>query len=584
MKTIPITPERIVTNGNIASDEIATLVENCEDEEKTIEIKKVPEQMLSICTPLSVELTRCDHLTSETHPKSGRNDTSSNSPSPPRRYPKRNRVQAVHFATEQHKNLNNKNVAKNRRNRHDSTDFLDTCYNWSKCAVAQRYDTAKNFFPEPGPSTVNYYMDEDLGEYYQPLKVISTSTVTATTNKRAATSKATKAKTNKEDEESDFFASSSGGVSESDEEEKRNKKPNRKRGRVAKLVKKSSSKKSKLSQKQTRREENDDEDIMMKSFYVDSPSMIMTQSPQIDTILPRMNNTPDIDVAKIAQCIPSVIEFDSSPSPSQENLRVTTINGAPKRLDANTSLDLHELPKVVNKRPFYSDPNDVPTSSRVEVGHKMLELSGNSINDCEVFKSQLNVIGLNAWRHMSATIISRKSTPKNGEYRVLLASEKRTKISLARKPPNHSDARAWIQNRFQLRNAVNRSSRNRSLHSSREHIICETIVIDDDSDNERNTSKDDSIVKSHSEDAKSSPDGGESDNSSSSDVICLGDIADTNGNDHSSQLKVNIYSSANKCKPISLKNSLVQIASEVSVSFNRKICNSLIFHARRQDK
>lgn len=49
---------------------------------------------------------------------------------------------------------------------------LEQSWEWSTSATARQFDIKHNFFPEPGPSHVNYYEHMDLSVYYNPQKQI----------------------------------------------------------------------------------------------------------------------------------------------------------------------------------------------------------------------------------------------------------------------------------------------------------------------------------------------------------------------------------------------------------------------------
>lgn len=56
---------------------------------------------------------------------------------------------------------------------------LDELYANINCEVSRRYDERHNFFPEPGPSTVNYYENVDIPGYYGPVAAATTTDTTA---------------------------------------------------------------------------------------------------------------------------------------------------------------------------------------------------------------------------------------------------------------------------------------------------------------------------------------------------------------------------------------------------------------------
>lgn len=52
---------------------------------------------------------------------------------------------------------------------------LEQSREWSTCEVARQFDMLHNFFPEPGPSHVNYYEKMELSGYYGPIDVSAKS-------------------------------------------------------------------------------------------------------------------------------------------------------------------------------------------------------------------------------------------------------------------------------------------------------------------------------------------------------------------------------------------------------------------------
>lgn len=514
------------------------------------------EQAINMCKPVSVKLIRyanieidCPGLSKR--PENGANDDSfdeiSPSPSPPhpttsiRRYPKRNRAPAVHFAVEQRKTMKAKNKSKPAE-----PDYLDSCREWSKCEVAFRYDMAKKFFPEPGPSTVNYYEGVDIPGYYEPVK--------------ARSKKLSKAQDDGEDE----FVAYSSSNSDSDDKSRRRlrKRKLNPRQMRAKRTKHSASK----SQSDERGAE-EEEGILLKSFYVDSPGISAMDSPCASgSFLPPVAASPDIDVSKIVKSFPITISQTSGDARSQ-NLKIGSTSGPPSRTEARKVLDRNEMPKVVNLQPFYSDPADVNASDKTEVGTTVLKLGGNALKDCEEFKSRLNLVGLYAWRKLNA---SNAIFPANGRrsgqqsverIRSQMASEKRKRIEPLTPPPSRKECRSWNE---RFKRSVGQAAVNGG------NCVTETIVIDDDSDDEESSMTDRLLKRSMDDRSKVSA----GDDDSSDDVICLDDVNESNAADHSSRFKLSIFSSSTSsstsCRRVSLSQELSKIANELSVSTDKK--------------
>lgn len=54
---------------------------------------------------------------------------------------------------------------------HETPMTLEQSWEWSSTGVARQYDILHNFFPEPGPSHVNYYEHMNLAAYFHPVVV-----------------------------------------------------------------------------------------------------------------------------------------------------------------------------------------------------------------------------------------------------------------------------------------------------------------------------------------------------------------------------------------------------------------------------
>lgn len=537
-------------------------------------------KIADICKPVMVTLIRYANIETDcpgikkisngkhTNDDDDSIDEISASPSPPttsiRRYPKRNRAPAVHFAVEQQRKTMQ---TKSNKIKTVESDFLDTYpTEWSKCDVSFRYDMEKKFFPEPGPSTINYYDGIDIPGYYEPLK--------PKTNKK-------RTKIQNDDAEDEFLVYSSSG---SDSDDKRKKKQQRKRKTSPRqLIKTKRIKSLSLSATATpttkaqinetiiEEEIDDDENgIMMKSFYTDSPGIMAIESPNSTSKILPMIDSPDIDVSKIVKHIqiPSQLTNETQ---TNTNYKLILSKNPPSRIEAKKLIDSNEIPKLIHRQPYYSDSNDINKSNKLEIGHTVLKLHGNSLNDCEEFKSHLNVVGLYAWRKLNA---SNAIFPANGKkslnlnndrIRSILASDRKKKIEPNLLSPTFNDAKLWYE-RFKRLNG-------QPIQTNGLNAITETIIIDD-SDDERNSTIAQLLKRSLDDRSKISA---VDDDDSSDDVICLDDMNDTV--DHSNRYKVSILSSSsaaatatttNSCRPLSLRQELTKIANEYSVSTDKK--------------
>lgn len=566
--------KEIITNGcagaHKSTDVPEPSVVKCETSpSKDVENEVPVVDVQSVCRPVSVKLVRCDDVESlpEEHVTT-----------PPRRYPKRNRGPPPMYKYEQ----SAAKIIRPRKTKPSESDYFDS---WSNCIVAYRYDMEKNFFPEPGPSTINYYVGVDLPGYY--------TASTPTKSRKRVYSRTPK--------------NTDASSSESEIPRTPTPKP-KKRGRKPKTATK---RLLESSEQQSHTVENtpqnlkstpgvmnidiDDDDIMMKSFYVDSPSFL--HNTIADSPLPKSNASPltpsftqtnEMEdplllpaISKFMNCISRVAPV--SPAPEEPAFtdesaltRIQVMESAPSRMEVTNALAANEFPQVVNKRPFYSNPKDINQSNRTEVGHTVLRLGGAAINDCEPFASQLNIVGLNGWRKLT---MSNVIFPINGKKqsnqqlsielsRELLASDKVITIVPHESPPSLSETNKWIRTRNRMVQkkcgpaTVTTTVVNGNGYHVTEH---ETIVIDDDSD------PDTVMTNGHDSSEKTLSNG----NSSPSrlngynrkmntehmdDVICLDDSDDDSkfGN----RLKISIFSSPST-GTISLKDEIDKIAKEV---------------------
>lgn len=473
--------EEITTNGCAikSTGDAQKCDQNPSNEE---EVRVIDPQ--SVCRPVSVTLVRCDDIDAEVP-----------ATTPLRRYPKRNRCPPPMYKYEQ----SAAKIVRPRKTKPSESDYFDT---WSNCIIAYRYDLEKNFFPEPGPSTINYYVGVDLPGYYTPIK----------------SRKRTYSRSRKTNE-------TSAGGSSSESEIARTPTPKlKKRGRKPKTATKrlldsperqwNANENTPLNFKSTSETNMDDEcdDIMAKSFYVDSPSFL--NNTFADSPLPKSTASPlplslpqtqssEIEDSLLAPVISNFMTCISkvalaSPTPPAETFdanaltRIKSTDSAPSRMEVTNALNANEYPQVVNVRPFYSNPKDILQSHRTEVGHTVLQLGGAAINDCEPFVSQLNIVGLNSWRKLT---MSNVIFPINGKKlsahqqsieltRELLASDKKITIVPHEPPPSLGETNKWIlmRNRMVQKNSVPSIT---AVNGNGYHVTeSETIVIDDDSEPE----------------------------------------------------------------------------------------------------
>ncbi|XP_040158873.1 DNA polymerase zeta catalytic subunit [Anopheles arabiensis] len=146
---------------------------------------------------------------------------------------------------------------------------------------------------------------------------------------------------------------------------------------------------------------------------------------------------------------------------NEQPVVVSLAAGAPTRAEAQQAIDKFEIPAVINPTPFYSDPADV--TGKKEVGHTVLHVGGNSLNDVEEFTS--TIAGLGSLKHLRYDNLQRTfgenindvlgpvgaNGPSSDRMKELLASEGSVAITPSQLPPSRTEASEWIDNRCRKR-------------------------------------------------------------------------------------------------------------------------------------
>uniref|UniRef100_A0A8W7PL58 DNA-directed DNA polymerase family B exonuclease domain-containing protein n=1 Tax=Anopheles coluzzii TaxID=1518534 RepID=A0A8W7PL58_ANOCL len=146
---------------------------------------------------------------------------------------------------------------------------------------------------------------------------------------------------------------------------------------------------------------------------------------------------------------------------NEQPVVVSLAAGAPTRAEAQQAIDKFEIPAVINPTPFYSDPADV--TGKKEVGHTVLHVGGNSLNDVEEFTS--TIAGLGSLKHLRYDKLQRTfgenindvlgpvgaNGPSSDRMKELLASEGSVAITPSQLPPSRTEASEWIDNRCRKR-------------------------------------------------------------------------------------------------------------------------------------
>lgn len=422
-----------------------------------------------------------------------------------RRYPLRERKprsDLQSFLTEHTPGAESKRKKPSTKNNEDldKLDALYSWYKWSDCKLAKRYDKVRNFFPQPGPSNLNYYEDDDIVGYYQPVS-------DEKSKKKGVT-------------QSNSLAASKKATTETAEN-----KPTTPKTRSQK--RKNPQEESPIPKEFSWHSDNSDweDDIQIQSIYEQSfaESLNVTARNSPNAIPPTpptpssnqcegngsdTKKTPKNTVSFLDQTIPTPVlsKFMENLKTAASNEANETYNGdelmksqqirivgqckitpleiAPHHSDIVNALDTHEIPKMTHPIPHYSDPNDVlADNSKKEVGHTILQLHGNAINDCEEFQSELNVSGLAKWqRYIVSPNCTLRATRNNngkaienaGKCRKFFAREQLTKITPSEIAPTHEQTIEWLKERT----TNNNNSKKRS-----------STLINDDNDDVENPAK-----------------------------------------------------------------------------------------------
>ncbi|XP_050100857.1 DNA polymerase zeta catalytic subunit [Anopheles aquasalis] len=139
------------------------------------------------------------------------------------------------------------------------------------------------------------------------------------------------------------------------------------------------------------------------------------------------------------------------------NVWITPSTTAPTYADALKAIETFEIPAVVNPTPFYSDPDDV--SGKKEVGHTVLHIPGNSLNDVAEFRSAISgLASLTSLRYNNLKRIYGDdihqvlgSCPNADRMKELLVSDALVHITPSYLPPSCADAKLWITTKCRSR-------------------------------------------------------------------------------------------------------------------------------------
>lgn len=384
-----------------------------------------------------------------------------------RRYPKRDRKPRVAFEIGNPVNADSekKSKPKLKRSKNDDDDegddlekmdFWYSWYEWSDCEISKKYDRERNFFPQPGPSTLNYYEDEDLTGYYRPV-VKETPSDPRMRKRKNATGLDSNRKTK--------FNKSA--IKEFDTNDPL----------------------SPLSSDNSDWENG----IEVQSFYEQSfaqqnsatkfsrsPNVIVSPIPKSS---PHQNidensdpNNTSISMPMMAKILKNVLNTSTVEKPRKLPKHINSVTIKPVEKPSNhnetvRTMNAHNIHETVHPIPFYSDPNDViADSTRKEIGNTILQLKGESVNDCEEFRSQMNLTGIHRWQHLVATSSTSRKLRRinnkgktfdddiNAVRKILTKDNKIIKIKPTLRVPKSKDSKKWLAHRLSLAKEKSNSS------------------------------------------------------------------------------------------------------------------------------
>lgn len=401
-------------------------------------------------------------------------------PEPERRYPQRDRTARrdawAHYQTGTASKKSARKPRKQDEDELNKMDFWYSWYKWSDCKLAKRYDEERQFFPQPGPSNLNYYEDDIIPGYYRPMDSKQTPERNYLTIDKAAESRSTAKK-------------------------RRYSTPPQRNSSLtlAKVQKLNDTKADSpglfgINSPILSENSDGENDIHMQSFYEQSfvqhnatptpANGILDEHTSDDVIFNGEINSQGESLSNTTLSTPVISKFlenlknssselkgEGSLRPRRQKAPDTCIikpkTRAPHSNAAKMALDSHEFPKAMHPVPFYSDPNDViANNSKKEVGHTVLQLTGNGVADCEEFKSQLNLVGIVKWQRLigmqalrcSRRIQDSKMLSNEASVRKILAKDKPVLIKPMNRAPSRQEARNWIGMRSRTNQRKQRKS------------------------------------------------------------------------------------------------------------------------------
>ncbi|XP_018800849.1 PREDICTED: DNA polymerase zeta catalytic subunit isoform X1 [Bactrocera latifrons] len=144
----------------------------------------------------------------------------------------------------------------------------------------------------------------------------------------------------------------------------------------------------------------------------------------------------------------------SATNSAKQLVQLTPLNLPPSYEEVLASCAKLDIPQYEFQKPFYGNPDDITRLK--EVGHIALHIPGNTLNDCEEFKSVLGdeLKCLTEWRRQQMLTLSGPSTltthcsHRNAQrIREYFASPKRVTITPHIHAPTRQEAKLWLKAR-----------------------------------------------------------------------------------------------------------------------------------------
>ncbi|GLV38027.1 DNA polymerase zeta subunit 1 [Carabus blaptoides fortunei] len=120
---------------------------------------------------------------------------------------------------------------------------------------------------------------------------------------------------------------------------------------------------------------------------------------------------------------------------------------APTRHDIMSTLAEYNIPECRHQEPFYSNAADV--TGKMDVGHNVLKIPSNTIQDLEEFKSCTGFPGLDAWRREKFKQLYPDVDVSKINFRIAFAGQSKVVMVPGAEPPTRQQAEQWVEDKRQ---------------------------------------------------------------------------------------------------------------------------------------